>query len=152
MTTESSNLTYRQLRNQSHPHCVVCAQGNGLGLGLSFRVCGDGTVEATFSCDDVFQGYSATLHGGVICTLLDGAMTNCLFALGHAAVTAEMQIRFRHPVATGIPATVRGWITSSTSPLHCLAAELLQDGQVVATATGKFLEKSAVGWFRNKLS
>jgi hypothetical protein len=28
-----------------------------------------------------------------------------------------------------------------------LAAELIQDGQVMATAKGKFLEKSAVGLF-----
>lgn len=147
MTTEMDKLTYRQLRKHSHPECVVCGSSNGHGLGLDFRVAGDGIVEALFACDKVFQGYPAILHGGVVCTILDGAMTNCLFARGHAAMTAELNVRFRHPVATDSPAKVRAWITSSTRPVHELAAELIQDGQVMATAKGKFLEKSAVGWF-----
>ena len=42
---------------------------------------------------------------------------------------------------------VRAWITSSTRPVHELAAELIQDGLVKATAKAKFLEKAAMGWF-----
>ena len=101
----------------------------------------DGVVEAAFACQGVFEGYPATLHGGIICTLLDGAMTNCLFAHGHAAVTAELKVRFRHPVLTERPARVRAWIASSLRPLHELAAELVQEEQVMATAHGRFLEK-----------
>jgi len=146
-TTEMRHCAYRQLRNDSHPGCVVCCPGNGHGLGLDFCVVSDGIIEASFSCDKVFQGYPAVLHGGVVSTLLGGPMTNCLFAHGHAAMTAELNVRFRHPVATGNPATVRAWITSSTRPLYELAAELIQDGQIKATAKGKFMEKAAVGRF-----
>jgi acyl-coenzyme A thioesterase PaaI-like protein len=35
------------------------------------------------------------LHGGVISSILDGTMTNCLFAHGTVAVTAELRVRFR---------------------------------------------------------
>jgi len=142
-------LTYRQLRNHSHPDCVVCGSSNGHGLGLDFRVAGDGIVEALFTCDKVFQGYLDVLHGGIISALLDGAMTNCMFAQNIVAVTAELAVRFRHPVVTDNPATIRAWITSSLTPLHELAAELIQNGQVKATAKGKFLDKSFISCFQN---
>jgi uncharacterized protein (TIGR00369 family) len=135
------------LKEQSHPHCVVCGRSNEHGLGLLFHSTEDGAIEASFECESIFQGYPDMLHGGVICALLDGAMTNCMFANGQATMTAELNVRFRHPVTTGNPATIRAWITSSTRPLHEVAAELIQDGQVKATAKGKFLEKSAVGLF-----
>ena len=146
-TIEKRHLAYRQLRSDSHPGCVVCCPSNGQGLGLEFRIAYDGAVEASFACNRVFQGYPATLHGGVISALLDGAMTNCLFAHGHASMTAELDVRFRHPVVTGNPAMVRAWITSSMRPVHELAAELVQDGLVKATAKAKFLEKTAMGLF-----
>lgn len=139
--------TYHQLRNDSHPNCVVCCPRNEQGLGLDFRVVGDGMVEASFGCDEAFEGYPAVLHGGVISALLDGAMTNCMFARGRVAMTAELIVRFRHRVATDNLATVRAWVTSSTPPLHELAAELTQDGQIKATAKAKFMEKEAVAFF-----
>jgi hypothetical protein len=51
-------------------------------------------------------------------------------------------------VDTGDPAMVRAWITSSTRPVHEMAAELIQDGRSKALAKAKFLEKGAMGWFR----
>jgi acyl-coenzyme A thioesterase PaaI-like protein len=150
-TTDMRHSAYHRLRNDSHPDCVICGSSNGHGLGLDFHIVGNGIVgngivEASFACDKVFQGYPAVLHGGVISALLDGAMTNCLFAIGHAAMTVELNVRFRHPVATDKPATVRAWITSSTRPVHELAAELIQDGQTKATAKATFMEKTAISW------
>ena len=145
-TTDPRHCAYRRLLRENHPGCVVCGSGNGHGLGLEFRLVDDGVVEASFACDKMFEGYLVILHGGVISALLDGAMTNCLFAKGHAAMTAELNVRFRHPVATDRPATVRAWSTASTRPIHELAAELVQDGEVKATAQGRFMEKSAAVW------
>jgi acyl-coenzyme A thioesterase PaaI-like protein len=89
----------------------------------------------------MFEGYPDMLHGGIICALLDGAMTNCLFAHGHAAVTAELKVRFRHPVVTKRPARVRAWIAKTFHPLHEMVAELVQEEQVMATARAKFVER-----------
>lgn len=66
-----------------------------MNVPFLFYLAPDGAVEASFACNKVFQGYPATLHGGIISGLLDGAMTNCLFAHGHASMTAEINIRFR---------------------------------------------------------
>ena len=126
---------------QMHTNCVVCGPANKRGLGLEFSLSQDGAVEAVFDCDEVFQGYEHVLHGGVVSSLLDGAMTNCLFAQGCCAVTAELNVRFRHPVVTGRDATVRAWVERSTAPLHILKAEVVQEGQVKATASGKFMDQ-----------
>lgn len=147
-TTDEADLPV--LRKQSHPECFVCAQANGHGLGLKFHAARNGAVEASFPCQPVFAGYPGMLHGGVVCTLLDGAMTNCLFAHGLAAVTVDMNVRFRHPVAVSRLATVRAWFESEGSPVHRLAAEVLQDGQVVATATARFVEKRMMSWFKRR--
>jgi uncharacterized protein (TIGR00369 family) len=133
------------LQRCSHPSCYVCGSANGHGLGLEFRRNEHGGVEAVFACHTVFEGYPDMLHGGIICTLLDGAMTNCLFAHGVTAVTAELKVRFRHPVVTKRPARVRAWITATLRPLHELAAELVQNERIMATAKAKFLEKAMPG-------
>ena len=64
-------------------------------LGLEFRVLADGSVTASFDCGESFDGYGGMLHGGVVSAIADGAMTNSLFAYGIAAVTAELNVRFR---------------------------------------------------------
>ena len=73
-------------------------------------------------------------------------MTNCLFAQGLAAMTVDMQVRFHRPVVVSQPAMVRAWLTSKRAPIHRLAAELCQAGQIMATATARFVDKQAVAW------
>ena len=139
--TETGHDTLREIRARTHANCVVCGTANGHGLRLVFRRSEDGSVQATFACEKAYEGYADVLHGGVISSLLDGAMTNCLFSHGHPCVTAELTVRFRHPVCTDTTATVRAWMEHCVPPLHVLKAELVQDGQLKATARGKFMEK-----------
>ena len=143
MITEPTQNTLLQTQQAAHAHCIVCGSALESGLGLKFVLCDDGSVEAHFECHRVFQGYDGMLHGGVTSTLLDGAMTNCLFAHGLVAVTAEMTVRFRHPIEVGVALIVRARIIRSQLVLHALEAELIQNGQVKAKAEGKFMEKRA---------
>jgi len=131
----------REVSNEAHPNCIVCSPDHRAGLHLKFTLLEDGSVQATFDCGEVFQGYPGLLHGGTICTLLDGAMTNCLFAHGRQGITGELKVRFRHPVVTDRPAIARAWIDRSIPPFHVLQAELIQDEWVKAKATGKFVER-----------
>jgi len=139
VTTDSVQDTPHAIRAAAHANCVVCGPSNERGLRLEFTADSDGRVQAHFDCDKAFEGYANILHGGVVSSLLDGAMTNCLFAHGHPGVTAELTVRFRHPVQTDTPTTVRAWIERCSPPLHVLRAELLQNGQIKATARGKFM-------------
>ena len=135
----------QHFREETHAHCVVCGAYNSRGLQLSFQASPDGSVRAVFAGRQILEGYASTLHGGIICSLLDGAMTNCLAAHGHRALTAEMTVRFRRPVATGRPATIRAWIEDCGHQLYQMAADLQQDGQVMASATAKFMEHKSPG-------
>ena len=143
--TDSTAGIGQVIRAEVHAHCVVCGRANERGLGVEYVASADGAVQARFACKKVFEGYPDVLHGGVISSLLDGAMTNCLFAHGHPGVTAELTVRYRHPVQTDAEASIRAWIERCSPPLHVLRAELEQNGQVKATACGKFMDRSRAG-------
>jgi uncharacterized protein (TIGR00369 family) len=140
--TEPGQMELRETRAQAHSNCVVCSPANSRSMCLEFAASDDGGVQARFDCDKAFEGYAGMLHGGVIASLLDGAMTNCMFAHGIPAITAELNVRFRNPVVSSQIATVRAWIERSSPPLHLLKAEILQDKQLKATAFGKFMEQA----------
>jgi acyl-coenzyme A thioesterase PaaI-like protein len=140
VTIEPASADLAAIRQRTHGNCVVCSSTNKRGLGLEFGVSPDGGVEAVFGCDKVFEGYTDFVHGGVISSLLDGAMTNCIFAHGYVAITAELKVRFQQPLEIGKPATVRAWIDRYYRPLYYVKAEIKQDAVIKATAEGKFLE------------
>jgi acyl-coenzyme A thioesterase PaaI-like protein len=122
----------------SHRECIVCGCENDHGMHMQFHREPDGSVTSEFLSDAMYQGYPDVLHGGVVAAVLDGAMTNCLFAHDVVAVTAELTIRYLQPVHTQEMVSVRAWIVKSSPHLHLLAAELSQRGQVRATAKAKF--------------
>ncbi|MBU0639223.1 MAG: PaaI family thioesterase [Planctomycetes bacterium] len=148
MITDWAEEALGEIQTSTHPNCVVCGRDNHQGLQLEFRAAADGSVRATFDCRPAYEGYADVLHGGVIAALLDGAMTNCLFAHGRPGVTAELTVRFRHPVRTGRAAAVRASIERCCPPLHVLKADLTQDGQVKATACGKFMDQVQIAAHR----
>jgi acyl-coenzyme A thioesterase PaaI-like protein len=126
------------LRAAEHSGCFMCSPVSVSGLKLRFKAQPDG-VCAAFPCHEVFRGYPATLHGGVISALLDAAMTNALFAVGVVGVTAELTVRFLAPVALNRDGVVRASVERDAHPLFFLRAELEQDRKVMARATARFL-------------
>ncbi|MBI9016975.1 MAG: PaaI family thioesterase [Phycisphaerae bacterium] len=126
---------------KEHPGCIVCSKTNKHGLKLSFRVSEPGAIEAEFELDEIFQGYSDMLHGGITCTLLDEAMCQCLFSVGITAVTVELATRFAHPVLPKVKGMIRAKIIKVHSPLYFLEAKILQNEKVLVTAKGKFCIK-----------
>ncbi len=145
MTTSSaaSQAQLKTIRAKAHPSCVVCSPSNPAGLGLEFTVQDDGSVCARFAGHAGLEGFEGFLHGGIIATLLDAAMTNCLFAHGLVAMTAELSVRYRKPVLSGQALILRARITHSRPPLHLLAAELEQEDCIRAIASAKFLQCDA---------
>ena len=123
-----------------HPHCVVCWGRHPFGLQVEYRATGAHTVEGRFGCGKFYEGYESIVHGGVVSSLLDGAMVSCLLAKGLEAYTVELRVRFRGAVATGTPAIIRGQWLQSSGPIHLLHATLEQDGKIKASARAKFLE------------
>lgn len=142
MNTEAVHHDDTAIAVSVHKNCVVCGPSNDRGLHVQFTELSDGRVQASFGCDRAFEGYAGRIHGGVISALLDGAMTHCIFARGHAGVTGELKVRYRYPVVVEQTAIVRGWVKRLSHPLYLMEGELLQNGQVKATATAKFMAES----------
>jgi len=129
-----------ELQARLHAQCVLCGADHPQGLGLVFDKHANGQVDAEFSCDRQYQGYTGYLHGGIIAALLDSAMTNCLFAHGRVAMTGELKVRFLKPVSVECTAMVSARLTKSWPPLFYMEADVRQKGCVMAKATAKFME------------
>ncbi|MBK6735220.1 MAG: PaaI family thioesterase [bacterium] len=125
-----------------HAGCLVCGAGNLSGLQLQFRTADDGCVTAPFVGNPALEGYPGLLHGGIICALVDGAMTNCLFARGVTAVTAELTVRYLEGVQIARPVEISAWCLRARGHLFVLQAEIRQDSRVVVRAAGKFMDRS----------
>jgi acyl-coenzyme A thioesterase PaaI-like protein len=137
---EASQVRLDAMSREYHPHCVVCGTHHPFGLKADFRVTGEHTVEGRFGCGPSYQGYRNVVHGGIVSSLLDGAMVSCLLAKGVEAYTIELRVRYRAAVATGVPATIHGEWLRAEGPMHLLQATLEQDGKVCARARAKFFE------------
>ncbi len=138
--THNPGGDYQIQREQIHPHCFACAPEHPFGLQLQFTVDESGALSATFACAEKYEGYPKYLHGGITSTLLDAVMTNCLIAAGTPGLTGKLEIRFLNPVLIGQDATIRGWQVKSRGPLHVMASELAQNGEILATASAVFME------------
>lgn len=123
----------------SHRHCFACGSENEDGLGLVFCPASDGSVKGECVIDGRYQGYPGVVQGGIVATILDCAMTNCLFASGIEAMTARMSIQFRCPVMTGLRLNVEGVLVRSRGRVYELEARILQSGAVCASASARFV-------------
>ena len=141
---ESDNVQTRfhRTRSQSHPFCFVCSAANPTGLALGYTLQPDGSVTATFPGNCALEGYAGMLHGGIIAALLDGAMTNCMFARELTGLTVELKVRYHASVIAVETVSIRAWLENDSHGLYQLRAELVQDGTVKASATGKFMERT----------
>ena len=145
MTTDVSQAILDKTRSECHSHCAVCGSTGPDSLGLRFLVQEDGAVAGRFEGRECHQGYNGYLHGGLIATLLDSAMTNCLFAHGRVALTGDLNVRFLKPVAVSSPAEVSAWIERSFPPLFKMNGEVRQNGEIMARATTKFMDVREAG-------
>lgn len=135
-TTEDPRIL--SIKN-GHAHCLICGPRNPLSLKLCFQHGKDGVVRTKFQAHSGLQGYDGILHGGVIATLLDAAMTHCLFHHGVQAVTGDLRVRFLRLVSCAAALDLRAWVLSSRPPLYNLRAELVHEKCVMAWAEAKFL-------------
>ncbi len=89
--------------------CFACRPDHPHGLRLNFTTTPDGTASAVWTPTEDWQGFNGVIHGGIVTTVLDEAMAKAVLVRGRA-VTGEIRVRFREPVAPGQNLTIRGWI------------------------------------------
>jgi acyl-coenzyme A thioesterase PaaI-like protein len=73
-------------------------------------MCADGSVSAEWRTSHEFQSFEGVVHGGLISTVLDEAMSKAVLSSGPACLTCDLRIRLRRHLTPGDCVTVRGWV------------------------------------------
>jgi uncharacterized protein (TIGR00369 family) len=141
MTGSQEHLT--PFAHAAHNRCFGCGPANSAGLHLEFLLAPDGSVVSLPVVADTFDGHPGYLHGGIIATLLDEAMSKAVRALGKPAMTRRMEVDYRRPVPSGVPLRIEGRVVRSEPRKHWAEARILNaEGNALAEASGLFIEIS----------
>ena len=136
--------TNENLKPQAHGaqnRCFGCGQANPTGLHLEFQLAEDGGVVCLANIADTFEGPPGYLHGGIIATLLDEAMSKAVRSHGLVAMTRHMEVDYQTPVKSAAPIRLEGLLARSEGRKHWVEAKILDEsGKVLAAGKGLFIE------------
>jgi uncharacterized protein (TIGR00369 family) len=128
----------------AHNRCFGCGPANPTGLHLDFLLAEDGSVVSITTVTDRFEGPVHYLHGGIIATLLDEAMSKAIRASGRTAMTRQMEVDYLRPVPSGAEIRIEGRVNRSDGRKHWPEARILDaGGTVLAQGKGLFIEVRA---------
>jgi len=117
-------------------NCFACGPDHPHGLKLRFRVNGTGSVVADWTPSKTWEGFRGIIHGGIVSTVLDEAMSKAVAATGRPALTCHLEVRLKRHVAPGEPLIVRGWVVGRQRRRIQAEAEI-RDCQNVERAHGR---------------
>ena len=134
------------LAHTAHNRCFGCGPANPAGLRLEFLLAEDGSVVCLATIPDTFEGPRGFLHGGIVATLLDEAMSKSVRAKGFTAMTRHIEVDYLRPVPSGAPIRIEGRAIQSDGRKHQTEARILDaGGTVLARGKALFIEVSAAG-------
>ena len=122
-------------KHNNSGNCFVCGVNNPFGLHSAFYELEDGTIVGLVP---------GRVHGGVICALLDETMGRAINVTEPDtwAVTADINIRYRHPVPYDVPLIVTGRVTRNTRLIFDGEGEIiLPDGTVAASGHARYMKQ-----------
>jgi uncharacterized protein (TIGR00369 family) len=125
-------------------HCFGCGSANPQGLHLVF--CTDAvasqaiTVTAEIQLTRMHEGPTGYIHGGIVATLLDEAMSKLNIPLNLLAVTRHLEVDYLRPAPLHQPLLLVGRHVRREGRKLFHEAELRHpDGQVLARGKGLFI-------------
>jgi uncharacterized protein (TIGR00369 family) len=134
-TTKLEPLAHGALHN-----CFGCGQNNKTGLRLKFLVDEDQRVHCRAQIPQHFQGPPGYVHGGVIATLLDEAMSKANRQFGILAMTRQMEVEYLKPVPLNTPIQITAHHRSAAGRKHHCEAEITsEDGTILARGRALFI-------------
>lgn len=139
---EAQDLT--PFAHAANNRCFGCGPANAHGLHLEFSKAADDTIvcHATIGAD--YEGPPGYVHGGMIATMLDEAMSKAVRTLGVTAMTRHMEVDYLRPVHSGAPIRIEGRLVRSDGRKHWAEAAVKSEGgSPLATASGLFIEVKA---------
>jgi uncharacterized protein (TIGR00369 family) len=129
------------LAHTAQNRCFGCGPANPVGLHLEFMLAEDGTVVCLASIPDTFEGPRGFVHGGIIATLLDEAMSKAVRSRNVVGMTRHMEVDYKSPVPSRAPIRLEGRVYHHEGRKHWAEASILKaDGTVLAQSKGLFIE------------
>ena len=142
MTIEYNSLT--PFAHAAQNRCFGCGPANPGGLHLEFLLADDGTVVCPATIPGTFDGHPGYLHGGIIATLLDEAMSKAVRAQGFSAMTRQLEAEYLRPVPSEVPIRMEGRVVRSEGRKHWTEARIVSgSGKELARGKGLFIEVRA---------
>ena len=139
MTQHDEHLT--PFAHSANNRCFGCGPANPGGLHIEFFLASDNSVVAQPVISAAFEGHPGYLHGGVIATLLDEAMSKAVRALGKPSMTRKLEVEYLRPVPSSAPLRVEGHVTRNEQRKHWAEAKIMNaEGTVLAQGHGLFIE------------
>lgn len=127
--------------HSANNRCFGCGPANQHGLHLQFLRAQDNSVVCDATIYDSYEGPPGYLHGGIIATLLDEAMSKAVRAGGHIAMTRHMEVDYRRPVPSGSPIRITGRVVRSEGRKHWVESSVQNEsGTTLAQGKGLFIE------------
>ena len=122
-------------------HCFGCGPNNPEGLHLTFTIDEQAhTAAASVTLDERYQGAPGYVHGGIIATLLDEAMSKLNRSLGVLAVTRQMDVSYLRPAPIGARMKVQSHFVRREGRKLFHEAELLSlEDEVLARCSGLWI-------------
>jgi acyl-coenzyme A thioesterase PaaI-like protein len=137
----AGNVSMKRMREAAplNSACFVCGHENPAGLRLEFQM-GKKCASARWTTRAGWESFQGIIHGGVISTVMDEAMSKAIISEGYEALTAELRIRFSMKVRVDEELNVRGWVVSvQKRKILAEAALTTVDGTEKAHAWATFL-------------
>jgi uncharacterized protein (TIGR00369 family) len=124
--------------------CFGCGPANHHGLHLEFFLAQNGAVVSSPVIAAAFDGHPGNLHGGIIATLLDEAMSKAVRASGKASMTRKMEVEYLRPVPSGVSIRIEGRVVRKEDRKLWTEARILDgEDKLLAHAKGLFIEVPA---------
>jgi acyl-coenzyme A thioesterase PaaI-like protein len=127
--------------DSNYQRCFVCGIQNATGLRVQFRREGERVV-ADFLPEEAFQGFPGVVHGGILASLLDEALSRTALLYGEWVMTGRLEIRYRQPAAVGQLLRVSAEIEQRRARMVTARGEIAlaaDPAVVIAEARGTFL-------------
>lgn len=115
-------------------NCFACCPSNPFGLKMEFYEDGEYVV-CLWDSRNEYQSWVNTLHGGIQATLMDEiggwVVSRKLQTTG---MTSHLNVKYRHPVPTGVTLEIRARLKEMKRNLAFIDATISHEGKVCSSA------------------
>jgi acyl-coenzyme A thioesterase PaaI-like protein len=122
----------------AHNGCFACGSINPIGLRLIFEKT-ESRILCRTSLDSRFQSYDGIVHGGILASIADAAMTNLVHQeFSGRPLTGRLEIRYKASVHIGDEITVEASFVRAKRHIVKTSCRIAVGNRLCAEANATF--------------